>query len=804
MIRFDMVRLGLRLAVSGGREALVRLAITAGAVAIGVGLLFTTLAAINGVHSQNARNAWLNTPFVKQLPANREVAGSSGNGGSGTANASGGATGEGSSASGGETGAGSGTAGAAAGANGQASSSGVDPMWWSTRRDTVQGKEIGRIDVALTGPRAALSPGVPRMPGPGEYYLSPALARMVDEMPPAQLGDRFPGHRIGILGDEALPAPDSLLAVVGRAPQEMKGLSEAALVNKVATTRPDHCADCVVGIKSDGVDLILTVVSGGLVFPVLILIGTSTRLNAARREQRFAAMRLVGATPRQVSVVSAVEAAVAAVVGVVLGFLPFLAVRGPVADMALTGSRFFTSDVSLTPLQIAGVALGVPLAAAVAARIALRRVQISPLGVTRRVTPKPPRAWRVIPLVAGLVELAAFLIWHPDSVPGQVRGYLSSFLLIALGLVLSGPWLTMKGAALIARRTQRPATLIAVRRLADNPAAGFRAVSGLVLALLVMTATLGVITTMADERNHPHGGQGFDNVLVNELSQGYRDDYKPVFTGRPAPPELIERLHAVPGVRNVLLAHPADKSLKVQASDGPSTTRQVVACADLEPIKIYGHCAPGAQTAYVPSLWWGGRDQQASEWPAAPFTPEQLATMGVLNVVVDTDGSPAAVEQTRTMVDAAYPAIRQAMTLGEAWAMAGSEMRGYQQLADVVILATFPIAGCSLAVSVAGGLSERKRPFSLLRLTGVSLGTLRRVVAMESVVPLLVMAAVAIGVGLLAADLFLRSQLQYSLHALGAGYYLAVIGGLTAALAIIGATMPLLRRITGPETARNE
>ena len=34
----------------------------------------------------------------------------------------------------------------------------------------------------------------------------------------------------------------------------------------------------------------------------------------------------------------------------------------------------------------------------------------------------------------------------------------------------------------------------------------------------------------------------------------------------------------------------------------------------------------------------------------------------------------------------------------------------------------------SSAVSVAGGLNERKRPFSLLRLTGVRLATLRRVV----------------------------------------------------------------------------
>ncbi|KDN81855.1 hypothetical protein KCH_65750 [Kitasatospora cheerisanensis KCTC 2395] len=402
------------------------------------------------------------------------------------------------------------------------------------------------------------------------------------------------------------------------------------------------------------------------------------------------------------------------------------------------------------------------------------------------------------------MELAAFLIWHPDSVPGQIKGYLSSFLLITLGLVLSGPWLTRWGATLLARRTQRPATLIAVRRLADNPAAGFRAVSGLVLALLVMTATLGVITTMTEERDHPHGGPQFNHLLVNELSNGYDQDHRPIGMGRPAPPELIERLRAVPGVRTVLLSHPVAEAVPVHSADGDDTAGQVVDCRQLDPIVLYGHCAPGAQSAYVSGVWHGWRDETGTQWPTAPYTAEQLAGLGVLNVVVDSDGSTAAVEQARTMVDTAYPGPRQAMTLAESWKQAGAETHAYQQLADAVILATFPIAGCSLAVSVAGSIGERKRPFSLLRLTGVPLGTLRRVVAMESVVPLLVMATVAVGVGLLAADLFLRSQLTYSLHALGAGYYVTVAAGLTAALAIIGATLPLLRRITGPETARNE
>jgi hypothetical protein len=56
-----MIRLGLRLTLSSGREAAVRLIVTAAAVALGVSLLLITLAGINATNTQNARSAWLNT-----------------------------------------------------------------------------------------------------------------------------------------------------------------------------------------------------------------------------------------------------------------------------------------------------------------------------------------------------------------------------------------------------------------------------------------------------------------------------------------------------------------------------------------------------------------------------------------------------------------------------------------------------------------------------------------------------------------------------------------------------------------------
>ena len=151
--------------------------------------------------------------------------------------------------------------------------------------------------------------------------------------------------------------------------------------------------------------------------PVLIFIATATRLSAARREQRFAAMRLVGATRKQVSVLAAVESTVAALLGVALGFGIFFLLRGAIAGISFIGEPFFPAELTLSPTDVLLVAVGVPAAAAVAARLALRRVHISPLGVARRTTPKPPRAWRVLPLLAGFADLGYFVVTASRSAP---------------------------------------------------------------------------------------------------------------------------------------------------------------------------------------------------------------------------------------------------------------------------------------------------------------------------------------------------------------------------------------------------
>jgi hypothetical protein len=90
----------------------------------------------------------------------------------------------------------------------------------------------------------------------------------------------------------------------------------------------------------------------------------------------------------------------------------------------------------------------------------------------------------------------------------------------------------------------------------------------------------------------------------------------------------------------------------------------------------------------------------------------------------------------------------------------------------------------------------------MLRLTGARLAMLRRVVALESAVPLLAAAAVAMGTGFGATAMYASLEMQHPVVAPGAAYYLLTAGGILAALGIIAATFPLLARISGSEVAR--
>ena len=289
-----MIRLGLRLTFGSGREAALRVLVTAAAVALGVGLLLTCLAGVNGLHAQTNRGAWLDTSSQASGPTST-----------------------------------------------------TNPLWWLSSTDQFDNLEIDRIDVAATRSGAPVPPGIPHLPGPGEYYSSPELTMLLRSEPASELSDRYQGRQIGTIGAAALPSPNSLIIVIGHTARQLSHVPGAIEVAAIQRT-PADCYACQSTIGSGAVlQFILVGGAVALLLPVLILIATASRLSAARREERFAAMRLVGATPRQISVVSAVEAVVAAVAGVAVGFALFFVFRPLLYRVSFTGAPLAQGDLSL-------------------------------------------------------------------------------------------------------------------------------------------------------------------------------------------------------------------------------------------------------------------------------------------------------------------------------------------------------------------------------------------------------------------------------------------------------------------------
>jgi len=167
------------------------------------------------------------------------------------------------------------------------------------------------------------------------------------------------------------------------------------------------------------------------------------------------------------------------------------------------------------------------------------------------------------------------------------------------------------------------------------------------------------------------------------------------------PSTLLTGLRSTPGVSAVLLVHGQPSTASVLAPG-------LVSCADLAQAPALGHCRPGAQAASIDTELAGSKFQRPT-WPPADISPSALARMPVEHIVVVTNGSRAAVERARTLLELAYPQTDSPSTVAEWQADNGKRTAAYQQLANVVIIASLPIAGCTLAVSVVAGLNERKR-----------------------------------------------------------------------------------------------
>jgi hypothetical protein len=792
-----MYRLGLRLTLRSGREPFVRLVVTAVAVAIGVAIMLAVLADFHAFTTTNNRPSWESTqgqPLTKNY---------------------------------------------AAAANSEL---------WNYSNDIYRGQTIERLDVAGLGPGAPVPPGIPKLPARGQYYASPALAALIRTVPADELGDRFPGRLIGTIGHQALTGPDELVIYLGRAPSTLATLPATTLVSKIATAPGQqvwthYFRDAFV--------------AGAIafLFPILILVGTATRLAAARREERYAALRLAGATSQQVSVISSVDAVISAVLGAALGILTFRLLQPWLASTAITSQRYFADEVTPTVAGYLIVLIGVPAAAAISSLISLRRVRISPLGVTRRVTPPAPTAWSLAPLAIGFALFIAGLLM--TSMKQLSPGVLFGLIVILVGLVVAGPWLTAQAARMLPRFGAGASGLLAARRLGDNPRAAFRSVRGLVLAVFLGTVLAGLLPAVEAVTATP-GATALSNVLLdgftsapicgnnvnctgnspgpgNPLAGSSAQQQRIFAQGLPpqAAATLLSGLAAIRGAIAIPIYSPRQSGSPgtsgpggagpsgqsgpgngggIGPGPGAGEGNGVITCAGLRKLKVLGQCAPGRAAVVVQAGELFDDNPRFSTQPiASTSSPAASASVNrlYLQALLVKVNSARTLERVRTYLvshtteSASGTAPR---TFGEAVQARAGVADTVQRLLYIAVVLTLIVAGCSLAVSVGGALVERKRPFTLLRVTGTPTAALYRVVFTEAVLPLVSATVIAGGLGYVMALLTVSKLAPAGtpVPAPGHAYYLTMGTGLIASLLVILASLPLLGRITSPDRVRFE
>ncbi|PKQ31460.1 MAG: hypothetical protein CVT62_08715 [Actinobacteria bacterium HGW-Actinobacteria-2] len=253
-----------------------------------------------------------------------------------------------------------------------------------------------------------------------------------------------------------------------------------------------------------------------LLVPLATLGAAAARLSMARRDARLAALRLAGATSWQVSVITLLDAGVQAVIGSVIGVAGYLAVLPLVAQLSFEGRQLSLAELWVGFPILAATVLGVAAVGVLSAASSLQRVRITPLGVAARVSPPKLSIFRLTGLL--VAAAGAFL---SVQVMGSLVGLFvvlvfGGFVALGIGVLnLIGPFVLQIVGRITASQARSAATLLAGRRIADNPKAAWRSVGGVAIATFIagITSLVGLFADAAD--NEPDV-----QVLMTDLTTG--------------------------------------------------------------------------------------------------------------------------------------------------------------------------------------------------------------------------------------------------------------------------------------------
>ncbi|MFI9268366.1 ABC transporter permease [Streptomyces werraensis] len=351
----------------------------------------------------------------------------------------------------------------------------------------------GRL-VEAEGPNAPVPPGVGELPKPGTMVVSPALKELLESDEGKLLRDRLPYDIVGTIGDPGLIGSQELAWYAGAT-----GLAErldSPTVMRIDAFGADRSQYTE---PLDPVLVMLTlVIFVVLLVPVAVFIATAVRFGGERRDRRLAALRLVGSDSRMTRRIAAGEALAGAVLGLVFGTVFFLAGREFAASVELFRVSVFPSDLNPSPLLVLLVAAAVPAAAVAVTLLALRGVVIEPLGVVRTARPARRRLWWRL-----LLPLAGVAMLVPMTGQGRDNGDFNQYLVVGgvmcllVGVTALLPWIVETVVARLGAGGL--AWQLAVRRLQLSSGTAARMVNGIAVAVAGAIALQMLFTGIDDQ-----------------------------------------------------------------------------------------------------------------------------------------------------------------------------------------------------------------------------------------------------------------------------------------------------------------
>lgn len=645
----------------------------------------------------------------------------------------------------------------------------------SVSRDYYQGKAITKVMVAAPPGSTVKIPGIDNLPKAGTSLASPALTALIKAVPAEQLGARY-GTLSGVIPDAALASPDSLVVIVGQTPEHLATMPGVRVISEFTGS----------AYGGNWTYLTLAIIGGiATIIPVLLLVSIVTGLGATERRERFATLRLIGATPRVVARIAATETALTSAVGGLIGVVLALALAPLAARIPIDGTTFFVTDILVDPISATVIVASVITATTLVTWQRARHAEIGPLGNSKQQHEHRPRVFSLVPLVIGLAALVATAAETSNHiiVPQAELIIVAGFVLTTIGLLIAGPYLTFLTGRIGARYASGAAGVIAFNRISRLPRTTFRSVSGLVIALFLVSVfatavtTVKAVTALANDDAH----LSMSTLIDRPLSE-------------PTPDQMI-RLAKAPGVEHVGLGYYS------QAQSGLFFSR-----TDAQQLGLITSSHSRTTTTEFVSVNPGFINKEPLTVTDAPGIDRSTLQYPIL--LITTDGTQAGLEQARTAAIVSgiefldVPQTRAELQYNYIATMASS----FAGLANLGILITALISVISLAAATIAGVLDRRRMFGLLRLMGMPRRTLQRIIALETALPLATVfgACIALGITVAWAVVAGLTQGKRTIDWPDPSYYIVIALSLILAMLSVIATLRSAEKNTGIATTRYE